>query len=247
MFSFFNKKPKIRPSFDMVGFDMHNHMLPGIDDGSPDVETSLHLMDTMQELGFKKFVCTPHILSDVHPNNKHTISTAYHQLQQAQKQRSGFTDFDYAAEIMVDYDFESYFEKDKILSFTDKKYVLVEMSFASESPNIRDAIFKLILQGYSPILAHPERYNYYHHNFDVYEELAYTGCDMQINLLSLEGYYGKPVKQIAEKLIDKGLISWVGSDLHHENHLNAMINLANNTKALKYIEKIKHLKNQEHV
>jgi protein-tyrosine phosphatase len=66
---------------------------------------------------------------------------------------------------------------------------------------------------------------------------------LQINLLSLVGYYGKPVKAIAEKLIEKGLINWLGTDLHHAKHLDALVSLANNDKALKLCRKIKGLRN----
>jgi len=243
MFSFFKRSPRIQSSFTVIGADMHNHLLPGIDDGSPDVETSLRLIEILQQLGYKKFVCTPHVILEVHPNTPATISNAWQQLNAELKAKGFSCSIDYAAEYMLSFDFDILLEQDDILSF-DKKYVLIEMSYAVESPNIKEAIFTLQTKGYKPILAHPERYPYYFHRVDYYEELRDAGCDLQINMLSLCGYYGKPIKKMAEKLIDKGWISWVGTDLHHERHLDALINLSNDTKALRYIDKIKNLKNQ---
>jgi tyrosine-protein phosphatase YwqE len=78
---------------------------------------------------------------------------------------------------------------------------------------------------------------------EYYEEIKDAGCDLQVNILSLTGYYGKPVKKMAEKLIDKGWISWVGSDVHHHRHLAALMQLSTDTKVLKWLDKIKDIKN----
>ncbi len=242
MFSFFKRTPKVSNSLSFIGADMHNHLLPGIDDGSPDVETSLFLLEKMMELGYKKFISTPHVILEVHPNNKETISNAWQQFDAGIKERGLTVATEYAAEYMLNFDFDILLKEDKVLSFGNKN-VLIEMSYAVESPNLRDAIFILQTKGYRPILAHPERYPYLFHNLNYYEQLVDSGCDLQINLLSLIGYYGKPIKTVAEKLIDKGLISWVGTDLHHDRHLAALTDLASSSKALKYIDKIINLKN----
>jgi protein-tyrosine phosphatase len=242
MFSFFKRSPKIQSSFSSVGADMHNHLLPGIDDGSPDVETSLLLVEKMMELGFRKFICTPHIILEVHPNNKETISNAWQQFSDGLQKQGLDVPVEYAAEYMLNFDFDNLLKDGNILPF-GKKQVLIEMSYAVESPNLKEAIFNLQTKGFRPILAHPERYPYFFHKVNYYEELMDCGCDLQINLLSLTGYYGKPIKSMAEKLIDKGWISWVGTDLHHERHLGALMQLSTDTKALRYIDKIKNLRN----
>lgn len=242
MFSFFKRSPRISSSLEFIGADMHNHLLPGIDDGSPDVEISLQLVEVMQELGYQKFVCTPHVILEVHPNNKETISEACGIFKTGLQTKGWNFPVEYAAEYMLNFDFDELLEKDNILSF-GKQQVLIEMSYAVESPNIKEAVFKLQTKGYRPILAHPERYPYYFSNLNYYEELVDAGCDLQVNLLSLTGYYGKPIKRMAQKLIDKGLISWAGSDLHHHRHLSALMQLSNDRKVLRYLDKIKNLKN----
>ena len=242
MFSFFKRSPKVSKNLSFIGADMHNHLLPGIDDGSPDVETSLFLMERMMELGYKKFISTPHVILEVHPNNKETISNAWQQFQTGIAEKGLDVTVEYAAEYMLNFDFDNLLKEGKVLSFGNKN-VLIEMSYAVESPNLKEAIFILQTKGYRPILAHPERYPYMFHNLNLYEGLQDSGCELQVNLLSLIGYYGKPIKTVAEKLIDRGLISWVGTDLHHDRHLAALTDLASNTRALKYIDKIVNLRN----
>ena len=242
MFSFFKRSPRVSKNLSFIGADMHNHLLPGIDDGSPDVETSLFLMERMMELGYKKFISTPHVILEVHPNNKETISNAWQQLKTGIAEKGLDVTVEYAAEYMLNFDFDNLLKEGKVLSFGNKN-VLIEMSYAVESPNLKEAIFILQTRGYRPILAHPERYPYMFHNLNLYEHLQDSGCELQVNLLSLIGYYGKPIKTVAEKLIDRGLISWVGTDLHHDRHLAALTDLASNTRALKYIDKIVNLRN----
>jgi tyrosine-protein phosphatase YwqE len=96
------------------------------------------------------------------------------------------------------------------------------MSYVAPSPFIETAIFRLNVQGYKPILAHPERYGYYHHDFNQYYRLKEMGCIFQVNLLSLSGYYGPIVKKVALRMIKENLISYIGTDLHHHNHVDAI-------------------------
>lgn len=242
MFSFFKRSPRIHRNLNFIGADMHNHLLPGIDDGSQDVETSLLLIEALLELGYEKFICTPHIILEVHPNNAETIGNSWQTLQAGLKEKGLDIPIEYSAEYMLNFDFDNLLKEGKIIPFPNKQ-VLIEMSYAVESPNIREAIFELQTKGFSPILAHPERYPYYFHRLEYYEEIMDAGCDLQVNMLSLIGYYGKPIKKMAEKLIDKGWISWVGTDIHHMRHLGAIMQLSNDSKVLRYLDKIKNLKN----
>jgi tyrosine-protein phosphatase YwqE len=243
MFSFFKRRPQPARSLEFIGFDMHNHLLPGIDDGSADVETSLQLMQGMMEVGYSKFICTPHIIPEVHPNNKQTISAAFGKLLTAVEEKQWSAELAYSAEFMLNFEFDDLIKNGQVLPFGNNQ-VLIEMSYAVESPNIKEAIFHLQTKGYRPILAHPERYPYYYHNFSLYEQLVDAGCDLQLNILSLTGYYGKPAQKIAEKLIKLGWFSWVGTDLHHERHLGALLQLSTDKKVLQQLDKIKNIKNQ---
>ncbi len=133
---------------------------------------------------------------------------------------------DAAAEYMVDMDFENSIKNGDQLLTLGAKHILIEMSYIAPSPNIEQVIFELNMKGLKPIVAHPERYMYFHNDFEKYQRLIDLGAVLQVNLLSLLGYYGKGVKMIAEKLIRQKMIQFAGSDMHHTNHLNALQELA---------------------
>ena len=89
------------------------------------------------------------------------------------------------------------------------------MSFISKPINLNDIIFNLITNGYIPILAHPERYQFLQNNFEEFKELKVRGCLFQINLLSTIGFYGKNILKLTDKLINKNMVDFVGSDIHN--------------------------------
>lgn len=214
-------KMKVVGKLSFLEVDMHNHLLPGIDDGSKSVEDSLHLLSGLQNLGFKKFICTPHIMQDVHPNTQSTILSAHAKLTDGLKKRGDKVEIHAAAEHMIDENLGKLIDRND-LCVMPGGYVLIEMSYLSES----QALFKTILDiqnlGYKPVLAHPERYNYYHQDFNMYKRIKDAGCLLQLNLLSISRYYGVPVKVNALTMIKSGMYDFVGTDLHHQKHLMAL-------------------------
>ncbi|TDQ09950.1 tyrosine-protein phosphatase [Pedobacter metabolipauper] len=217
MFSFFKKK-NIVDHIEWLGIDVHSHLLPGIDDGSPDPETSVRLVKGLQDIGFSKFYCTPHIFTELYPNSRETIIPALELAKSALHQAGMNVEIYAAAEHMMD----ETFTIDKNMMCLENEHILVEMSYLSEYPNVEQAIFDLQLKGYHVILAHPERYNFYHNNRARYQRLKDMGVLFQMNLLSVGGYYGKDVKTTAEYLLKQKLYDLAGTDMHHEKHLNAL-------------------------
>lgn len=214
-------KVKVLGKLAFLEVDMHNHLLPGIDDGSQSVEQSLQLIKGLNGLGFNKFICTPHIMDGVHNNTKATISESFQSLNKALKQSGSKTQIFAAAEHMIDDGIHRLIQKDN-LCVMPGGYVLIEMSYLSESKALFQTILDIQNLGYKPILAHPERYNYYHNSFDMYKQIKNAGCLMQLNLLSLSRYYGTEVKVAALTIIKSGMYDFVGTDLHHEKHLYAL-------------------------
>ena len=104
-------------------------------------------------------------------------------------------------------------------------YLLVEMSYLAASPNVEQTIFDIRMLGLKPILAHPERYSLPPPTFEQYERFEELGCSLQVNLLSLSGGYGPQVKKTAEKLFQKQMVDFVGTDMHHERHLSGLQSL----------------------
>ncbi len=207
--------------------DMHSHILPGIDDGSPDVETSLILVKGMMALGITKATATPHIISDMYRNTPETIGEALNKLTSAMTERNIDFELNAAAEYMLDsYFFEMLAAKKKMLTVTDN-ILLTEFSYSSIPSNPEQMAFAIQTEGYVPILAHPERYAYYHGNYKMYDHLNELGFLLQVNLLSLTGYYGRETAKAARYIIKNGLIRFAGTDLHHERHLAVLSDVRN--------------------
>lgn len=218
MFSIFKKKPEKVTDLSWLGVDMHSHLLPGIDDGAKSVEESVSYIKALHDLGLHKLICTPHIIQELYPNSNQTIMPALQVVKNALVSANITIELEAAAEYMVDDRFEI---SEQMMCLPDS-HLLIEMSYLNETPNIEQVIFDLQIKGYKIILAHPERYNFYHHAHGRFSRLKDMGCIFQLNLLSLTGYYGKPVKTVTEYLLSKNMYELAGTDLHHEQHLKAL-------------------------
>jgi len=201
-------------NFTILKTDIHSHFIPGIDDGSPDMETTIALIEKMQALGFEKIITSPHVMSDFYQNSSEIILKGLADVRRELKEKNINMEIDAIAEYYIDYEFEQKIGKKKFLTFGDN-YILVELSFMQVPKNLFDIIFKLQLEGYKVVLAHPERYNYY--AIKDYEELISRGVILQINLLSLIGYYSPQIKRKTESLINAGMVGFVGTDCHNLN------------------------------
>ncbi len=217
MLSFFTKKNKVT-DISWLGVDIHSHILPGIDDGSPDLATSLRFVKSLQELGFDQLIATPHIYQELYPNTNETIFSAKGLLQQEMDKANVSLKLSAGAEYMIDQDFKM----DEPLCTLDQKHLLIEMSYLNESPGISQTIFDIEIKGYQPVLAHPERYTFYFKDKSRLRRFKEKGCLLQLNLLSILGYYGKDVKQLAEGLLKEKMYDLAGTDLHHDKHLDAL-------------------------
>jgi tyrosine-protein phosphatase YwqE len=201
---------------------MHSHILPGIDDGSPDVETSILLIKGLMKQGVTSSIATPHVIGDMYRNTPDTIFAAQKLLQEElDRQQIKFT-LRSAAEYMLDNYFFEMLSNKALLLPLHENIILTEFSYSSQPDHIEKMSFSIITEGYSPVLAHPERYYYLHQNYKSFYRLKELGFLLQVNLLSLTGYYGKDVEKAALYLIKNDLVSYLGTDLHHERHLAAL-------------------------
>lgn len=222
----FSKSKKIngKANLSLLKTDMHSHLLPGIDDGSPDIKTSLELIRGMMELGYSKLITTPHIMWDMYKNTREIILEKLELLQAAVRAEGLNVEINVAAEYFLDDYVEKLVQNNEPLLTVSGKMVLVEFSMAHPSMSLKGILFNMQMQGYQPIIAHPERYIYLERNKEFYEELKDIGCLFQCNLLSLTGHYGKTQQDIAQYLIKKGYYELLGTDLHHARHLDALHN-----------------------
>ena len=211
IFNLLKSKPTLKELIPKGFVDIHSHILPGIDDGAKDVNESEKLIKKMKRLGFSKIIATPHIYEGLYNNTPNTIKKSYNLLSSNLKKKNKIK---YAAEYLIDYKILNRLEEKSLLCLKDK-YILVEMSYLNKPNNLYEIIYNILINGFVPILSHPERYQYFHKNFDEYRKLKNVGCKFQLNLLSTVGYYGKKVLLISEKLINENLVDFVGSDIHN--------------------------------
>jgi protein-tyrosine phosphatase len=207
--------------FSRIGKDMHSHLIPGIDDGSPDMESTLAMLNRFQELGYSKIITTPHIKTGMFDNTSDMIRNGAIEVKKAMKEKGLHLDFEVGAEYFFDFSFIERIEKEDILSFSDK-HVLLEYSFHQPPMGEDEMYFTLQMKQYKPILAHFERYPYYHGSTARAEELRDKGIKIQINLLSLFGHYGPQIQKQAALLIKNKQVDLLGTDCHRIEHLELL-------------------------
>lgn len=208
MFEFLKKKRQFYPDFKGMT-DSHSHILPGVDDGVKTMKDSLQILDTYESWGIREVWLTPHIMDDV-PNTTEGLSRRFEELR---AEYNGGIKLNLAAEYMLDYNFESRLSA-KDLLFHGPKRILVETSYLEAPINFDQILFDIITAGYTPILAHPERYLYMPK--EKYRELKKTGVLFQLNWGSLGGLYGHHVQERAYQLLKQGIYDMSGSDIHSQ-------------------------------
>ena len=238
IFNFIIKdKPLEDLDLSWMGVDMHSHLIPGIDDGSKSLEESVSMIQRLKGYGLKKIITTPHIMSEYYRNSPETILPGLVTLRDALKEADLQIHVDAAAEYFID---EMLMEKlnngERLLTLKDN-FVLVETGFMSKPLILKEIFFDMEMQGYKPILAHPERYQYLIQDKDFLYELIDRDVFFQINLLSLTGFYSKPIKNFAELLIDEGKVKFFGTDCHNHRYLDMLETLPKS----KYYEKIQQM------
>ena len=233
MFAFFRKNQGF--DFAQLGFDMHSHLIPGIDDGSKHLEDSLQFLQQLSEWGYRRVVTTPHIMSEYYPNTPTIIQQGLSTLQAALEERQIPIELSAAAEYFLDDAFDQLLaDKEPLLTLPGRR-LLVEFSTLVPPQTPLDVIFRIQAEDYRVVLAHPERYLYFGQRWEVFEQLKNRGCEFQLNLLSLTGYYGSEVKQLAIRLLKKDWIDWIGTDLHHERHLRHLGRARKDATVSKYL------------
>ena len=221
MFQFFKKYQK--PLFEGL-CDMHNHLLPSIDDGSKNVEMSSKMLEGYLALGFTSVIPTPHVYQELYPNTHETVKNAFVNLSKHCLIENSVSVSSYGAEYMVDEVFMKNLESGIPALLLKEKYILLEINFFGATTMLESACFQLQQKELRPILAHPERYHLME-NVATYKALKNKGFYFQLNALSLLGHYGPQVKQKAEKLLQAGLYDLVATDAHHPNHLKFLQSL----------------------
>jgi protein-tyrosine phosphatase len=237
----FKKKSPAGADLSWLKTDLHSHLIPRIDDGSPDMPTSLALIRGLHALGYRKLITTPHILWQLYSNTSQKINEGFANLQEAVLEAGIDLGLRAAAEYFIDDHFQSELKNKTPLLTISANMVLVEFSMVNAPLDLHDVLFEMQMQNYQPILAHPERYTYFSRKKEFFDDLKNSGCLFQLNLLAIGGYYGPSVQELAEYLLKKNYYDFAGTDLHHEKHLSALRKLpASQLKKLREAGSIKN-------
>lgn len=215
---FENTLPEL--DISMLGTDIHSHLLPGIDDGATSIEESVNLIKALINMGYTKIITTPHINSDYYKNTPEIINGKLEEIKKVLLAENINIPILAAAEYLVDDNLEQEIKNNSLLTFGNKKYVLIEMSFYNPPHNLNSIIFNLEISGYKVVLAHPERYLYWSSELDKFKELKDRDVLFQSNLLSFTNYYSKDVRLLLEKLIAHNMVDFIGSDLHQTKYID---------------------------
>ena len=255
MFGFFNKK-KALPTFAPLVTDMHCHLLPLVDDGSKSLEESMEVMEAMSAVGFEQIRLTPHFCYPRFPNVEENILERYKnfcfELENNRGDRKLPQITSCTGEYQIDDGFQGHVDHGNLLTyhFTDPKQgsekglLLIEFSLRQKRLGLNEVIFARQMEGYDVILAHPERYPYFDSHSKFLEQLKEQGVYFQVNLLSLEGFYGPEPQKKAFDYIENGWVEFLGTDMHNIGYAMALKNASVNKKIIKLLETTEFLNNK---
>lgn len=247
MFDFLRHKKGPKPTMDVLGTDMHCHLIPHVDDGSKDDNESIECLKTLQSVGYKKVYITPHFNFPRYPNHEDDILRRYDVLQEmVEKHRAeaGLTIqlAGVAGEYRVDDGFQDKIKENSFLKIANK-YVLIELSLHQHRMGIAQTVFDMQMKGYEVILAHPERYPYYSAYSDELAELKNAGVFFQLNFLSLTGFYGDDAQKRAFDYLNNDWVDFLGSDMHNTLYAQATTDASVNKKLTEVLQDCTFLNN----
>ena len=221
----------------ILPFDVHCHILPGVDDGFRTASDSLEAISLMAQAGCREIVFTPHMNPDVYPDESEEHFREVYDSFVPQIPSEWGVKTSLAAEYMIVPGFEERAAKPEFLLCRPDGSILVEMSYMYRSSNLEQTLFDLNMAGLHPILAHPERYPYMSRRLKDFERLQDIGCRFQMNYLSLSGKYGPESLRILSHLLDEGMYSFVATDLHSTAQLRTILESVPVRKVRKSFEK----------
>lgn len=206
--------------------DLHSHLLPGLDDGVQSMDESLDMIRRLESLGYRHLVTTPHVIWDYYRNTSEIIRASVEAVRVACREAGLAVTIDAAAEYFLDEHFSDMLRNNEPLLTLGEKRVLVELPYTTQLMNVSETLFSIVECGYRPVLAHPERYAYYHADPEAYRRFTAQGVELQLNALSLTGHYGDEVARAAEWLLRENLITYLGTDAHRMSHLDGLNKLS---------------------
>ena len=245
MFNLFKKKENKR-TFETLGIDIHCHLLPLVDDGSRSLEESLDVMEAMKEVGFDEIVLTPHF-NLKYANTEDDIHRRYESFMGEVDQYRSSRNLPIIKCVGGEYRLDDRFKKYKEGNMnvvhsvnpkdeSAKGILLFELPLHQPVLGAEQEIFDLQMEGYDIILAHPERYPYYNSSSEAMQQFKEQGVYFQVNILSLDGFYGEASMMKAYDYIDHGWVVFLATDMHDIRYGNALRHASKNKRIIKLLK-----------
>lgn len=195
--------------------DVHSHILFGVDDGSNSIEESITLLKGLKKVGFNNVILTPHYIegSDYCSSRDNNLEK-FNELKKVIKDKKIGINIYLGNEIFIDDDIIEYIKGGKISSLNNTKYLLIELPFHNKIVNLEDTLYELSYNGFVPIIAHPERYDFFQKDYKMVDSLRENGVLFQANYASILGYYDNKSKKLLKYMLKKGYIDFFGTDIH---------------------------------
>ena len=195
--------------------DFHSHILPNIDDGSRNYEETINILKEANEAGFEKVISTSHYMEDCYEVSEQAREELINKIKLETNNLQLYT----GSEIYITEDIVELIKNKKASTINNSKYLLFELPMNSKPLYVEDIVYRLIQNGYQPIIAHPERYSYVQDDFDYALDLLDMGVLFQSNYGSLIGLYGDKAKKTLKKMLKQDLVHFLGSDVHRAGQI----------------------------
>lgn len=197
-------------------FDIHCHILPGLDDGSDNIEESVRMARLAVESGTKALIATPHC--NIPGSFRNYCDKAYvdkfRELDSRLKEEEIPLKIFPGHEIFATGDFIDLIKRKKLLTLNNSDYPLIEFDFTEHPDYVYSSVRQLVAEGLTPVIAHPERYAFVAEDNFAPFRLKAAGCLLQINKGSIKGSFGKAAHDTAHYLLKNELADFVASDAH---------------------------------
>jgi Capsular polysaccharide biosynthesis protein len=222
--------------------DTHSHLMHSVDDGSKSIEESILILEELSKLEIKQIILTPHYVKEsIYASGNNEKNQKINVLKTELLKRKIDINLYLGNEVMIDEDIIKDIQDNKIATLNNSRYILVEFPHFENYANSKNILKELIKHGYTPILAHPERYTYHYKDFEFYTLLINEGVLFQCNLRSILGHYGKRAKEMIEELLKRNMIHILATDIHRMEELEGIKQSINKLKQQINTEKIEEL------
>ena len=212
-------------------YDLHCHLLPGIDDGSVDLEMSLEMARLSVADGVRTLACTPHIYPGLYENTAAGIRAGVDALQVELDSREIPLKLVVGADVHLEPGLSASIKGGRIPTIAGSRYLLLEPPHHVAPPRFEESVFDLMTAGYIPVITHPERLSWIEDHYPIFQRLVARGVWMQLTAASVAGRFGRRALYWSERMLDEGCVHIIATDAHHPQRRPPILSLGREAAA----------------